>query len=436
MKKNIHLQTLWGILLSIAGMILCCGCGSSGSSSGAPGTTSNSSGMKVAVLYERVSDGIVIGRTASDVLTIFNDTRAEFIFRGFFRWEPVPESPDAALAGYSADYVAAKAVVGYTYQQLGNAVSAIKSARPDTLFIGAVAAQRLNRIEVNDKTGSANTAEQTWAMALDPATLGLAMTKEELQCRAAKFLGWISSSASCPADYDHATAPAFFPDITNEAWQELLLSRAKKQIDLGADGIWIDMLFTQARLIELITSNSSDPAVAAAYQAASKIIDQIHAYGTSQYGKSVLVGTWLSFLEIGYTPASYPAVNFVTASPSADEILNGIDRSQWTSIKSSVKAKLGETPLYVFIDWNGSATAPLGVFSQNLTTGQQESWLEAADKFFTEQSITFIYPVHGGTFPTSSAKLSFGKYNVYDSLAPEFATYQKIKSLAQAKSAQ
>jgi hypothetical protein len=53
-----------------------------------------------------------------------------------------------------------------------------------------------------------------------------------------------------------------------------------------------------------------------------------------------------------------------------------------------------------------------------------------ADDLFTKKGMTFIYPVHGGTFPISSTKLSFGKYNVYDSLAPEFGTYGTIKDLA------
>jgi hypothetical protein len=77
---------------------------------------------------------------------------------------------------------------------------------------------------------------------------------------------------------------------------------------------------------------------------------------------------------------------------------------------------------------------PLTAFSQKLTSEQQSAWLTNADDFFTRKGILFAYPVHGGTFPTTATNLAFGKYNVYDSLAPEFGTYGTIKNLSLKKS--
>jgi hypothetical protein len=239
------------------------------------------------------------------------------------------------------------------------------------------------------------------------------MSKEEGQKKAAQFLGWSDKS------------PAYFPDITNEEYQDLLLSGAKKQIDLGADGIWIDMLFAQASLLQKVSAG--DPKVREVYDASAKAVDRIHAYGYEKYDKRILVGTWWTYAEFPY-PA--PDVDFVTASPEPKEITGGLDERRWDLLKD----KVGDVPMIAFIDWSGTADSPLGVFSQNLTPEQQDEFLVEADAFFARKDIIFAYPVHGGTFPQSSKRLSFGKYGIYDALAPEFRTYDTIKGLAVNKS--
>jgi hypothetical protein len=386
--------------------------------------------VKVATLYERVTDGIAFSRSMDDVVAIFKETNTDLIFRGFFRWEPVPESSDVTMPGYPNNYVTEKTNIGYSYKQLGDSINKIKTAKPNTIFVGAIAAQRLNKVEFNDITHESFTQPQTWAMALDPTTLNLGSnfgTKEDAQCKAAKGLGWIGGSVSCPSGYNTETSPAYFPDITNEQYQRLLLSWAEKQIDLGADAIWIDMLFAQASFITEQTRNPNHPAAKAAYVASSKIVNDIHAYGTTKYNKHIYVGTWSTFIEFPYTP---PDVDFVSVSIPSQEIISGLNDGSWNTIKEKIIGKIGNKPILVFIDWSGSASAPMGVFSQTLTPAQQKTFLMNADDLFTKKGMTFIYPVHGGTFPISSTKLSFGKYNVYDSLAPEFGTYGTIKDLA------
>jgi hypothetical protein len=159
-------------------------------------------------------------------------------------------------------------------------------------------------------------------------------------------------------------------------------------------------------------------------------VDEIHAYGHAKYNKHIYVGTWWNFAEFPYSP---PDVDFVTASPKSEEITGGLDEGRWDNITSTIKAKLGDVPILVFIDWSG-AGAPIDVFSQKLTPAQQSEFIRTADAFFARKGIIFAYPVHGGTFPQTSARLSFGKFGTYDSLAPEFQTYDTIKELAQNKS--
>jgi len=58
-----------------------------------------------------------------------------------------------------------------------------------------------------------------------------------------------------PDKYDGTKAFAYYPDITNPAFQELQLSWAKHLIDKGVDAIWIDMLFAQARIFYELTND-------------------------------------------------------------------------------------------------------------------------------------------------------------------------------------
>ena len=42
--------------------------------------------IRVAILYERIGDGKIIGRSIEDELKIFKETKANFIFRAFWLW--------------------------------------------------------------------------------------------------------------------------------------------------------------------------------------------------------------------------------------------------------------------------------------------------------------------------------------------------------------
>jgi len=68
-----------------------------------------------------------------------------------------------------------------------------------------------------------------------------------------------------------------------------------------------------------------------------------------------------------------------------------------------------------------------------LSKEEQREFLKIADEFFSRKGIIFVYPVHGGFMGQDAKILSFGKLKTYDSLAPEFETYETIKELAQSK---
>lgn len=375
--------------------------------------------VKVASLYESVSDSAVIEavtdgtvtRDIDDVIRFVEETKTDFIFRGFWRWSPSPESPETATEN--------EVLRGYTYEQLKEAISQMKGKMPDVIICGAIPAQKIEREERNPIAGETLDEDKTWEMALDPERWDLDMSKEEFQQEMGNILAldWTI---------------AHYPDITNPIFQELLLSWAKKQIDCGVDAIWIDLMFTQAnRLSSAAGNNPYHPAVEESYMAASKIVDDIHNYGLSK-GKYIYVGTWaFPAATLPYPP---PNLDFVTLSPSSKEIMDKkLDENKWNDDVNKIQKKFEDDILIVaFIDWTDDG-APLAVFSQRLSKEEQRDMLITMDDFFESEGIIFAYPVHGGWMGKSAKVQSFGKWKTYDSIAPEFETYETIKELAQNK---
>ena len=391
------------------------------------------SDVKVGVVYENVRDRLqyYIGRDLDDVIEIFEDLGVDFVFRGFWRWSPCPQDC-SQLKGVARELCMES---GYSYSQLQESISEIKREIPDVIFCGSIPAQKLDRRVWNPVTGEIIDYPETWGMALDPSKWGLPMSKEEFQCRFAQTHFWFSPEKDC-GEYEPSTAPAYFPDITNEKFQELIVAWAKKQIDCGADAIWIDMLFTQVRMLAKISGNPNHVAVRESYEAACRVVNEIHQYGASK-GKYIYVGSWAgivvwtSLLELQYEP---PPLDFVTFTPSISEVLSlQLDEQKWDLWISTVRDKMGDIPIFVFVDWASTIKTPLGAFSQNLTQEQQCQFIEMADRFFSERGVVFLYPLHGGYMGRDAVKLSFGVSKVYDSLAPEFQTYNTILKLANEK---
>jgi hypothetical protein len=381
----------------------------------------NLSKVKIASLYERATDGTLYKRNKDEAVNLLKETKTELAFRGFWRWYPVPESPDnipVDLAGMLKDVGIADVSGevrknGYSHEQLKESISAIKKEMTDIIFVGAIPAQYINSIELNEKTGEILGTDKTEKMIVKPEKWGI-------------NLGGLLQLAFGP-QLEH------FPDITNTDYQNLMLSWAEKQIDDGADAIWIDLLYTQAEGFRNIAGADSR-ATKESYAAASKIIEEIHKYGESR-GKYVYVGTW-AFPAINM-PLARPDLDFITLTPSVSEISNKkLDEKSWDKNIDKIKAKFGNIPTFVFIDWSNNNT-PLSAFSQKLTKKEQSDMLVSLDNFSKNKGMVFVYPVHGGNMGSDSKVRSFGMSNdygrVYDSLAPEFNTFDTIVELANKK---
>lgn len=380
-----------------------------------PNITYGLSGIKIASVYEDVTDPIPPSRATGDVISMLRETNTELIFRGFWRWGPVPESPETS---WNENYTKRH----YTYKDLGETISRIKKEMPNVTFVGAIQVIKIERTEINDLTGEVLDENDTWAMALDPAKWGLGPSKEEVQ--EANMKRWFGGLK---------------PDITSPAYQELLLAMAKKQIDLGADGIWIDFFYSQAAFFAKTANvDINHPAMRDSFDAASRIVDEIHRYGESK-GKYIYVGTWVDpALSQSIAYSKRPALDFLTASPTPQEVANkNFNGKKWDEELSRIRQVFGDIPVFVFLDW-GFPDSQLEVFSQKFSDGERAALLGEADEFFTGKGTVFVYPLHGGDMGDKPPKRAFSQeyppgFRYYDSLAPEFRTYETIKELARGK---
>ncbi len=405
--------------------------------------------IKVACWYQSITDYKAFNRTLDDVITHLKETNTGFIFRAFWKYKVIPETCSELPLNLRKRCEKA----GYSYENFKKSINEIKKKIPFIIISAGIPTERIDVNEYNPITGKKYTKRELWKMALDPAKwniinprTGKLITKEQLQFNRGKLLGFFPSSWTSPSGYNWRGAYAYYPDITNPEFQELQLSWAKKMIDSGADAIWIDMLFAQARLFYKLTKNPFHPAVKEAYEAALKQIDEIHKYAKEK-GKYVYVGGWTNFLEIkdskGNPAYPMPDFDFVVNMIWEDEVKNkNLLEKRWDAFFAKVKKYLGSDILIlIFMDeaavrWQDQ---PLGIFSQYLNKIEQSKFLEIADCFFYKKRkefslpIIFVYPLHGGWMGTNARVLSFGKFKIYDSLAPEFLTYETIKKLAQSK---
>ncbi|MCW3135961.1 MAG: glycoside hydrolase family 31 protein [Canidatus Methanoxibalbensis ujae] len=387
------------------------------------GAGTNLSSVKVAVMYRRVTDGAVINRSLEDVIGILRDLNADFIFQGWMRYEPCPEHCE----DLPPDKQEACELKGYSYEHLRNAVSSIKSEMPDVIFGGGQALEFLNPECWNPITGEKFGREDTWKMALDPMKWGIDISKEEFQRQWAIKMGWTSPHDRYNPEEE---MPFYFPDITNPDFQDLFLSWAYKQIDCGVDAYWIDMLFRQAREMRSITGDENHTAVRESYDAASQLVHKIHQYGLSK-GKYVYVMTWPEAATFSF---KQPDLDAVIVTFSAEEVRSmDIDEERWDEMISDIREKMGDIPIFAIFDF-GLDNSPLYVLSQEMDSEDVKDFLKMADEFLQDRGVTLIYPVHGGNMGVKQVKvLSYGKFNWYDAMAPEFQTYDVIKELALSK---
>lgn len=409
--------------------------------------------VRVASQYNRLTDGKLIGRSVDDAIEILRETNTDYIFHGWERYFNCPGKCSDLPPGTTFPDGLTCDEKGYSYEYLKNSVLKTKQVMPDVIFEGGLMLEFLNKRARNPLTGETFSVDDTWGMALDPSNwniknpkTGELITKGKFQTIWAIGQGWVKE----PQSYNpKEQMPFYFPDVTNEEYQNLLLSWIKKQIDCGVDAIWIDMLFKPSQLLGaeicggaeegLCSDAIKHPAVKESYDASSEIINEIHKYGLQKYNKDIYVITWTGCVNYPYYQ---PGLDIALMTISSEEISlwkQGIEFSdvEWNDKIKKIREKLGNIPIFVRLDYVDDS-APLAIFSQHLTSEEQREFLRYADDFCQKKGIIFIYPIHGGVMGESATKLSFSQiyppgFNWYDSLAPEFQTYETIKELALAK---
>ena len=369
----------------------------------------NTSQIKVAILYERITDGLYHPskiRTYEDLVKILKETSPDLVFRIWWRWTPTPESLPSNTPIYQA---------GHTYQQLEETLRKLKRDFPEIkCWFGAIPTQRINFKERDPITGKIYSQKETWQMALDPQKWGINFSKERLQ--------ELTQEKGGTGKY------GYFPDVTNREFQKLYLSWAKRQIDAGVNGLFLDMLFAQPRFLARITKSPNHKSVKESLEAIDYLIKEIRDYGKKK-GEYIYLCSFVTFTDL---PDYTPDLDFVLVSPTIEEVRNlTLDEKRWDDIVSKIKERLPDAKILAMIDWAGTTNTPLGVFSQELSKEEQREFLRKADEFFSKKGIIFVYPVHGGFMGQDAKILSFGKLKTYDALAPEFDTYATIKKLAQ-----
>ena len=390
--------------------------------------------VRVACFYMTITDGGIFNRSYDDVIDILKGVGTDLVFGAFHHWITCPECcedifnapPECIDPSKTQEQYERCKEHGYSFAEFQNATEKIKAEMPDAIFGVSLPLEFLNPCSRNSITGEFFLRNETWEMALDPSKWGIPVTREEFQTWWAERHGWVKEEPYNPKE----EMPFYFPDPSNPGFQELFLSHAKRLIDAGADAIWIDMLFMPSLLLEQLTGDVNHIAVRETFEASSEIVDKIHEYGYSKYGKYIYIGSWGTAANFPYQP---PDLDFISGTVHQKEILDmEMDEAEWEERISFLREKMPNVTIFVFFDY-GYDNSPMEIFSQVLSSQGQREFLRIADEFFERKGITFIYPVHGPDMGPDAKILSYGKSRCYDSLAPEFQTYGTIVELAKNK---
>jgi len=366
------------------------------------------------VLYDRPTDLIYyLLRSIEEAADLVAGLRADFLFRGWWRWGVCPESPDEPPDFFTQEEIEQAAKAGYTYEHLRRAVRAFHERGIE--YCGGVATQCVNARERDPITKRVYERSETWEMALDPGKWGINYPKVKTQEYWSRLLGYH------PLDqpYDPRIAWAYYPDLTNERWQRLFLNIVRKQVECGVDAVFVDMLYRQAFYLRNLTGDPKHPAVQDTWEAIYRLVDEIKRMGVAAI-------SWIGYLSFPeYDP---PALDYGTATPLANEIRDRrLDAKLWDEISRKVVH-----PTLVFLDY-GFLKSPIYYLSQEYTLEEQRRFIPTLDKFFTRRGFTFVLFFHGVIMELKFGalkRLAWGKFPLYDVTAPEFYAYDVLEKIA------
>lgn len=367
---------------------------------------------KRAIIYEWLHDKFP-ARTITEKISMFKELNVDTIFRSFWYCPEAHCAKNDTSVHYYTDIEWAE--MQKIIFEIHTAISGIK-------LIGCLG-PRINIYNMkNYKTGTVYNSTECQNMYLDPRKWGINVTKEEVRAN----LGDLSTS-----------------DFTNDTYYQIILSRSKKYIDIGCDAIWLDELYKSTYYLHGLTKDKNHSAVKEVYNAATNLIKEIRDYFTLQ-GKEPIIGSWLppNVDGVAWFSNNIPKLDFVTvnrgstAKDAGYEMVKPLDYPGYKTQVNHHRNWYGRDVKSIFFIDDPQF---LSVFAQCLDKELQKKKIIEITKACTNSGMVFAYPIHGQWMMDKNTvnkfckppnlKKSYGLYNYYDAKAPEFQTYDTIKTL-------
>ena len=381
------------------------------------------------VHYQRLNDAVNLEgdaqRSVEEVAQILKELNADFVMQGVFRYSPCADT----CSRWDTKREQEKCKKWqYAYDLMAEAVDIVKSevgvkvggGTPIEFFW---AEQWDSEIEFNKWL----TRDEVWKYALDPSSFGLSISKKDFQ----KWF-WKRFSGEDVADPKKEMDFYLF-DPTLSDVQNLLADILEAQINCGIDAFWWDMLLLPVTALLEYGISVEHTAIQEVFKGCKSIASftkkKVTHIGWSYYKLEEDYGV---FTKYGKLPLD-ACVDLIS---SREVTFMSMSNARWNKIQQHVREIYGDITHFARLDY-GSGRTGLYVFAEELTVEEANEFLTIAENFFQQRGVLFILPVHGGNPCDSSQisqglcpKLAYGQYNWYDSLAPEFDTYDTIKSIA------
>lgn len=383
------------------------------------------------IYYRRLNDSIGLPsperRSLKDVVRIINDLHADFIMHGVYRHRPRPNTCEQL----PRDERERCKQTGASYRLMREAVDFVKR-RTKAKVGGGSNFQYFwaENLAMEGEYHSWLGRDETWELALDPREHGIPISKERLHRLFARRLGLEVKDPKKELDF-------YIPDPTKEEVQEIYRNILNAQLDCHIDAFHWDMIFIPVTVLLRLGVSVDHRGLKEIYHGCLDLIDwtkrRVRWY--IQWGFHKLEQQFKLFSKL-----SAPSIDVAMTTISVEEIRRRrIDRERWREVREIIRRIYGDVEHFARIDY-GFGTTPLYVFAEELSPSEQRRFLIEADEVLRKMGILLILPVHGGN-PCDQRQIrqgkcprrAYGKYNWYDSLAPEFNTFDAIKAIARGR---
>jgi len=382
------------------------------------------------IYYRRLNDAVGLPaparRSLDDVVRIINELHADFIMHGVHRHRPRPNTCDEIPSESERKRCRE---TGASYKLMREAVNFVR--RKTKAKIGGGTNFQYFWAENLAQEGeywSWLGRDETWELALDPRDHGIPISKEKLHKLFARRLGLKVKDPKKELDF-------YIPDPTKDEVQEIYRNILEAQVDCcRIDAFHWDMIFIPVTTLLRLGVPVTHQGLKEIYHGCLNLIDwtrrKVRWY--IQWGFHKLEQQFKLFSKLGA-----PSIDIAMTTISVEEIRRRqINRERWRNVKEIIHRIYGDVEHFARIDY-GFGTTPLYVFAEELSPLEQRKFLIEADEALRKMNVLLILPVHGGN-PCDERQIrkgrcprrAYGRYNWYDSLAPEFFTYDAIKTIA------